>query len=132
MGTTKADIAEAILEGICFEMKDILNMNEELSGEVKNIRLCGGVAKSPLWCQMFADILQRPVELTEVSELGSLGAAMCAGIGSGIFKDCVNAIDKCVHVSKIYTPDEINEKIYAESYDRWNKFYAIANNDIYI
>ena len=132
LGTTKADIAEAILEGICFEMKDILNMNEELSGEVKNIRLCGGVAKSPLWCQMFADILQRPVELTEVSELGSLGAAMCAGIGSGIFKDCVNAIDKCVHVSKIYTPDEINEKIYAESYDRWNKFYAIANNDIYI
>lgn len=132
LGTTKADIAQAILEGICFEMKDILMMNEELSGEVKNIRLCGGVAKSPLWCQMFADILQRPVELTEVSELGSLGAAMCAGIGAGVFNDCADAVDKCVHISKTYTPNEINSKMYAESYKRWNKYYTIANNEIYV
>jgi len=42
LGTTKADLAEAILEGICYEMKDILSMNEKLSGKVKRIRLCGG------------------------------------------------------------------------------------------
>lgn len=69
LGTTKADLAESILEGICFEMKDIMAMNQELSGEVTHVRLCGGVAKSPMWCQMFADILERPVELTKVSEL---------------------------------------------------------------
>lgn len=68
LGTTKADLAESILEGICFEMKDIMAMNQELSGEVTHVRLCGGVAKSPMWCQMFADILERPVELTKVSE----------------------------------------------------------------
>lgn len=52
LGTTKADLAESILEGICFEMKDIMAMNQELSGEVTHVRLCGGVAKSPMWCQM--------------------------------------------------------------------------------
>ena len=40
-----------------------------------------------MWCQMFADILERPVELTKVSELGALGAAMCAGIGAGLYKE---------------------------------------------
>ena len=45
-----------------------------------------------MWCQMFADILERPVELTKVSELGALGAAMCAGIGAGLYKDCEDAV----------------------------------------
>ena len=106
LGTTKAGMAEAILEGICFEVKDIMVMNQELSGEVKHVRLCGGVSKSPMWCQMFADILNRPVELTEVAELGALGADMCAGIGAGLFKDCYDAVEKCVKVTKVYKPDE--------------------------
>lgn len=131
LGTTKADIAEAILEGICFEMKDILKMNEELSGEIKRIRLCGGVSKSPMWCQMFADVLQRPVEITEVSELGSLGAAMCAGIGAGLFENCVDAVSKCVRISKTYTPNEKASKEYSEAFKRWSKFYAIANSEVY-
>ncbi|HZK25098.1 MAG TPA: FGGY family carbohydrate kinase [Oscillospiraceae bacterium] len=132
LGTTKADIAEAILEGICFEMKDILKMNEELSGEIKHVRLCGGVSKSEMWCQMFADILQRPVELTTISELGSLGAAMCAGIGAGLFENCSDAVNKCVHISKTYIPNEKMSKEYAEAFKRWNKYYSIANSEIYI
>lgn len=132
LGTTKADIAEAILEGICFEMKDILKMNEELSGEIKRIRLTGGVAKSPMWCQMFADILQRPVELTEVSELGSLGAAMCAGIGAGLFENSNDAVKKCVHISKTYMPNEKVSKEYEEAFKRWNKYYSIANSEVYV
>ncbi|MHC1785553.1 MAG: FGGY-family carbohydrate kinase [Christensenellales bacterium] len=110
LGTRKADIAEAILEGICFEMKDIMLMNEELSGDVKHVRLCGGVSKSPMWSQMFADILEKPVELTEVAELGALGAAMCAGIGAGVFSCPSEAVDKCVKVAKVYQPNESKRK----------------------
>ena len=50
LGTSKADIAEAILEGICFEMKDIMAMNQELSGEVRHVRLCGGVSSPAVPC----------------------------------------------------------------------------------
>lgn len=131
LGTTKADMAEAILEGICFEMKDILTMKEELAGNVKKIRLTGGVSKSPMWCQMFADILNRPVELTEVSEIGSLGAAMCAGIGAGLFKDSRDAVDKCVHISKVYEPKKENNLEYEKAFKLWNKYYDIANDLIY-
>lgn len=131
LGTSKADLAQAILEGICYEMKDIMAMNEELSGKVKHIRLCGGVAKSPMWCQMFADILQRPVELTEVSELGALGAAMCAGIGAGLFKDCNDAVSKCVKIKKTYKPNENKISDYENAFRRWQKYYKIANEQIY-
>lgn len=132
LGTTKADIAEAILEGICFEMKDIMAMNQELSGEIKHVRLCGGVAKSELWCQMFADILDKPVELTEVSELGALGAAMCAGIGAGLFKDCADAVSKCVRVTKIYLPDDRKREAYDKAFKVWEHCYNISNEEIYM
>ena len=132
LGTKKADLAEAILEGICFEMKDIMEMNQELSGEVKHIRLCGGVAKSPFWCQMFADVLNRPVELTEVAELGALGAAMCAGIGAGLFTDCSDAVNKCVKIAKVYKPDRNKVPDYEKAFHIWERCYNISNTEIYI
>lgn len=131
LGTTKADLAEAILEGICYEMKDIMAMNQELSGEIKHVRLCGGVAKSPMWCQMFADILEKPVELTEVSELGALGAAMCAGIGAGLFTDCKDAVKQCVKVTKVYKPDERKCDEYRNAFKVWEQCYNISNEQIY-
>ena len=131
LGTTKADLAQAILEGICFEMKDIMAMNQELSGEVKHIRLCGGVAKSEYWCRMFADILDKPIELTEVSELGALGAAMCAGIGAGLFADCKTAVEKCVKITKTFTPDSDKKQAYREAFKAWERCYRISCTEIY-
>ncbi len=132
LGTTKADLAEAILEGICFEMKEILRMNENLSGEIKHVRLCGGVSKSKLWSQMFADVFEKTVELTETKELGALGAAMQAGIGAGIFKDCEDAINRCVRVKEKYLPNKEKSDFYSKLFSEWEKTYSIAINDIYI
>ncbi len=132
LGTTKADLAESILEGICYEMKDIMKMNQELSGEVRHVRLCGGVANSPMWCQMSADVLNCPVELTEVTELGALGAAMCAGIGSGIFRDCYDAVEQCVKVAKVYKPDPLKVSDYEKAFQIWERCYSISNEQIYI
>ncbi len=132
LGTSKADLAEAVLEGICFEMKDILKMNEILYGkEMHTIRLCGGVAKSPYWCQMFADIFNKPIELTEVAELGCLGAAMLAGVGAGLFADASEAVEKCVHVKEIYTPNPEVVPVYEEAFDRWFECLQVTNKEIY-
>ncbi|MBR5736528.1 MAG: hypothetical protein IKX60_07040 [Bacteroidales bacterium] len=132
LGTTKADLAHAVLEGICFEMKDILKMNEHFYGkDAVNIRLCGGVAKSPYWCQMFADIFEKPIELTEVAELGCLGAAMCAGIGAGLFSNVRDAVEKCVHVRETYTPNPKASEIYSLSFDKWFECLTVANTVIY-
>lgn len=133
LGTTKADLAQSILEGICYEMKDILKMNEDLYGkEVRKIRLCGGVAKSPYWCQMFADIFEKPIELTVVPELGCLGAAMCAGIGAGLFADVFSAVEQCVHVKETYRPNPDTAKIYRSSFKKWLECLKVVNKEIYV
>ena len=133
LGTTKADLAQAVLEGICFEMKDIMKMNEAFfGGETRVIRLCGGVSKSPYWCQMFADIFEKPIELTEVSELGCLGAAMCAGVGAGLFADVSDAVSQCVHIKERYLPNEDRALVYRESFEKWSKCLRFVNKEIYI
>ena len=131
LGTKKADIAQAVLEGICFEMKEVLLMNEQLAGEIRHVRLCGGVAKSERWCQMFADVLDKPVELTSEAELGCLGAAICAGIGAGLFTDVHEAIDRCVHIDKVFYPNEKNGAVYRKVFARWSELYGIAVEEIY-
>ena len=131
LGTTKGDLAEAILEGICFEMRDILDMKTELAGQINKIRLGGGVAKSQMWCQMFADVLEKPVEVTEVQEMGCLGAAMCAAIGAGIFKDPVEAIEKCVRVKRVYVPNEHLRDEYEKAFLKWQNAYGACNDYIY-
>lgn len=131
LGTTRGDLAEAILEGICFEMRDILDMKTELVGSIKRIRLGGGVAKSQMWCQMFADILGKPVEVTEVQEMGCLGAAMCAAIGAGLFKNAADAVEKFVRVKRTYCPNEHLSAAYMDSFARWRKAYDVSNRYIY-
>lgn len=130
LGTTKADIAEAILEGITFEMYDIIKMNESYT-PVNKVRLCGGVIKSPYWCQMFADVFNKPIEITEVTELGALGAAMCAGISAGLYKDCNDAIEKCVKLAKTYLPEADRHEEYMRAYQTWSEAYEALNEVVY-
>ena len=131
LATEKADLAHAVLEGICYEMKDILLMQEEFAGQIKTVRLSGGVTKSPMWCQMFADILNKPVELTEVTETGALGAAMYAGIGLGVYKDCIDAAKKCIRIKETYVPDETAVKAYEDGFNRYMNAFNALNGTFY-
>jgi len=81
---------------------------------------------------MFADVLGKPVEVTEVQEMGCLGAAMCAGIGTKIFKDPIDAISKCVRVKKSYEPNYRIKPMYDAAFAKWEHIYSITNNLIYI
>jgi xylulokinase len=123
LGTSKDQMARAVLEGICFEMYDILKAQQAAGITVDAIRLTGGAAKSPFWCQMFADIMDVPIQLLQTSETGCLGAALYAGIGSGIYKDCQDAVDKAVKLDKEFLPNPDNRSAYDEAFNRWNKAY---------
>ena len=131
LATEKADLAHAVLEGIVYEMKDILLMQEEFAGEIKTVRLSGGVTKSPMWCQMFADILNKPVELTEIIETGALGAAMYAGIGIGVYKDCEDAAKKCIRIKETYLPDPEAVKAYEAGFRRYMDAFNALNGTFY-
>lgn len=131
LSTEKSDLAHAVLEGICYEMYDILLMQESFAGPVRSVRLSGGVTKSPMWCQMFADVMNKPVELCESPEAGALGAAMYAGVGLGIYNDCIDAEKKCVRISEAYSPIPENVAAYKVAFERWIDAFNALDGTFY-
>ncbi len=131
LGTTKQEIARSVLEGICYEMYDIVRSEEAAGIEVNTIRLTGGAAKSPFWCQMLADVMGKTFQLLQTSETGCLGAALYAGVGSGVYPDCREAVKRAVKISKEYRPNSSKFDQYQEVFRRWCAAYDALNGRFY-
>lgn len=115
--TVRADMVRAVMEGICYDLYDLAVQQQVRGCKLTKIRLSGGVTRSPFWCQMFADIFNKPVEVTATEETGTLGAAMLAGMGAGVYKNISDAVDQCVHVEKQYIPNPAVKEAYEHAFD---------------
>lgn len=130
--TTKGDMTRAVMEGIVYEEKWMLDAIKDMGIEVTELRLAGGGAKSRTWCQMHADIIGLPVVLMQNPELSALGAAMLAGVGVGAFASIEDAIEKCVHIDKTYMPNPKYEKAYQKAYRKYQECYdAMSKGNIW-
>lgn len=125
--TSKCDMVRAVMEGICYDLYDLAVQQQAIGCVIDKIRLSGGVTRSPIWCQMFADIFGKPVELTATEETGTLGAAMFAGVGISVFKDILDAADKCVHVVKTYLPHQDAREAYDQGFVRYLNYAKKLN-----
>ena len=123
MATVRADLCRAVAEGILYEMKDIISIIREHDMKPDNVRVTGGITKSPMWCQMAADILEMPVTILETSENGCLGAAVFAGIGAGVYKDAEEGVNRAVRVKEVYEPNFDNKAAYDEGFERFVTLY---------
>jgi len=86
---------------------------------VKHIRLTGGGSSSEIWSQMFADALNETVEVTGARETGALGAALCAGVGIGVYDSLNDATENVVRKFRIHEPDARNSKRLGEAYETY-------------
>ncbi len=109
-------VIRAVYEGIVFSHKYHIDKLFEEYPDGLEVVLAGGGANSRQWVQMFADILQVPVETTEGCELGALGAAMVAGVSVGAFDDIADAADRMVHVKERFEPNIGLKDVYAQKY----------------
>ena len=125
------DMSRAVLEGVCYEMLDIVNAERAAGIPLSSIRIVGGAAKSDFWCQLFADIIQVPFEVVNTTETGCLGAAMYAGIALGIYESCRDAVKKAVTVSKVFYPDEGKAEEYQRVFDKWKNAYETLKDGFY-
>ena len=132
LGTNKADMARAVLEGICFEMADILTAQAAAGIEIGTIRLTGGAAKSPFWCQMLADVFDRPIELLQTSETGCLGAALYAGVAAGVYPDCREAAARSVSITRRFEPDADAHRAYQPAFERFVELYEALDGRVSI
>ncbi|MEG0378434.1 MAG: FGGY family carbohydrate kinase [Eubacterium sp.] len=131
LGTTKADMARAVMEGICYEMYDILLAQKESEVDFEGIRLTGGASKSPVWCQMMADIFKEPIHLLQTSETGCLGAALYAGVGIGAYKSCKEAANIAVKIQKSYYPNPDNYEAYDQAYQQFIEVYEALDQSVF-
>lgn len=120
---TEADLYRACMEGVCYEMR--LNQEKLLEAGIPlaPLRATGGGAKSRLWMQMKADVLNLPVTRLETPEAGACGSAMLCGIASGAFGSLREAAQAMVREKETFLPRSGMHARYEEIYARYRKLY---------
>jgi xylulokinase len=114
MESTRGDIMRSVLEGVAMNLGIIIDIYREYGYPVSEMVLIGGGAKNDLWCQILADVWNAAVHrLNFLDEATSMGAAVSAGVGVGIYKD-FSAIEQYIAVAKSYEPDRQTVDIYKE------------------
>lgn len=123
--TTKSELIRAVYEGIVFAHKyHVQKLLTVLGKKPSVIRMSGGGTNSPSWVQMFADILNLPIELVEANELGGLGGAMATAVGLGEYATLEEAVAKMCHVEQRYEPRTDQMHIY---YKKYAAFISLMN-----
>ena len=92
-------------------------------------RLAGGVTNSEIWMQIFTDVLNKPIEILDTSELGALGAAISVGIAVGIYKNYKGAVQNCVSVKKVLYPDAGRARILEEKYKKFKCYVRMVSEE---
>lgn len=119
LATQKSDICRAVIEGIGCMMKEILVMQEDAGLQIGDVHLAGGLSKSRLVCQMYANIFDKTIHIPESPESACLGAALLAGTGVGVYEDISVAVAKSVRYKATYHPEPEMVIKYADTYKAW-------------
>lgn len=115
---TRAHMTRSVYEGIAFSHRYHFDkLRKCIESEPKSIRLAGGASRSPVWVQMFADVMRLPVETVSAKETGALGAAMAAAVAAGDFADMYEAVDGMSRLGQPVTPDLTRSDLYDEKYE---------------
>jgi L-xylulokinase len=114
-----ADMLRALFEGVAFAHLAHLARLEASGVGAGDITLSGGGAKSPVWPQMIADMLGRPVKVAAEKEAGALGAAMAAAVGTGRYRDLDEAAEAMVAAPRVVQPDREMKDFYGRRFALW-------------
>lgn len=128
--TSKAVLARSALEGVCFQFRWMYECQmKSLKIRSRSIRLCGGAAGSPLFCQILADILGQQIEVPAFpQDSGVIGLCCLSAIATGQLDDFSDIAD-VVRAEKVYTPDPENRRIYDRLFTLYKELYK-ANKSI--
>lgn len=123
MDTTRADMTQAVLEGVAFAMRDCYEIAKDLGINITETKICGGGAKSPLWRKIMANVLNINVNIIESEEGPGLGGAMLAAVACGEYASVQEAADKIVKVVGTEKPDPALAARYDERYAIFKEIY---------
>jgi len=122
--------ARAVFEGTAFSLRECFELLKRKNSSIESIRMIGGGAKSDLWRKTISNVFGKKIEVPKHDE-ASVGAAILAGIGSGVFESVEKAVKKCIEIKKIETPEPKKQKEYDKIYRKYlrslDKLQKIGN-----
>jgi xylulokinase len=119
----QAHMIRAVLEGVAYGLRDSLELIRALGLKIEQVRASGGGARSALWRQILADVLDTEIALLNITEGAAYGAALLAGVGAGVYKSVDEACARTVRVTDKVEPSA-NAAIYADYYPIYRAMYA--------
>ena len=120
---TRQDISRAVMEGIVYEVREIIEMLEEAGARIESFRVTGGATKSPFWNQVQASIYNRPISTLKVPDATILGAALLGGVGAGVFGSVAEGVASMVRVADTIAPLPSDAAAYNAMYAQYRCLY---------
>ena len=123
MDTTRADLTQAVLEGVAFAIRDSVEVARSLGIEVTSSMICGGGAKSPLWKRIMANVLNIPLNSPASEQGPGMGGAMLAMVACGEYPTVKAACDAIVRVTSNVCPEPELAAKYEKRYGQFKQIY---------
>lgn len=123
MDSTRADMTQAVLEGVAFAIRDSFEVARSLGIRIERSKICGGGAKSPLWRKIIANVLNIKIDCIESEEGPGYGGAMLAAVGCGEYASVEEAAAKLVKIIDTLEPEPELAAKYEEKYRKFAKIY---------
>ena len=120
---TKGHFIRSAMEGVAYSLKHNLDIAEEAGAPVRVLRAMGGSANSLLWTQIKSDITGKPMIVPSSDTATTLGAAILAGVGVGIYRDFTEAVEKTVEIKRSHEPNPANREVYERNYRTYLRLY---------
>ncbi len=125
---SRAHIFRAIMEGIGYGMKDILDTFVRHRCAVSRVIVCGGATHSPVFMQIYADVIGQPLYVTRVPEASLLGSAVAAAVGAGLYSTLQEASRRMVNIAGSYQPDASHHEQYQFYAKKYQETYQHIKN----
>ena len=123
MDTSRADMTQAVLEGVAFAIRDSVEVARSLGIPLTSSMLCGGGAKSPLWRRILANVLNMPLTIPASEQGPGMGGAMLAMVACGAYGSVAEVCQKLVTVSETVAPDPQIAARYEARYRQFRLIY---------
>ena len=123
MDTTRADLVQAVLEGVSFAIRDSVEVARSLGISVTSSKLCGGGAKSALWARILANVLNMDLEIPLSEQGPGMGGAMLAMVACGAYPDVQTVCSRLTSVASTVKPEPDLVQKYEARYQQFRQIY---------
>ena len=123
-GVTRAQMIRACMEGVAYSLRHNLETAAEAGARAGVLRAMGGSANSRIWMRIKADVTGCGIEVPGSDTATTLGAAMLAGVGTGVWQDFEEAARQTIRVNRTYEPDPAVKEIYDRGYETYRRLYG--------